>query len=134
MDAALLEIESRLDESTARGVASAVSRAVRDGALVHGTKLPPIRTVATALHLSPTTVSSAWALLARTGTVRTDGRRGTTVADRPRPGSPRYQRALDRETSFRLNLSTGVPDAALLPDLSRAIGTVTSVAAASSYL
>lgn len=134
MDTSLLEIESRLDESTARGLASAVSRAVRDGAIVRGTRLPPIRTVATALHLSPTTVSAAWALLARAGTVRTDGRRGTTIADRPRPGTPRYQRALDRATSFRLDLSTGVPDARLLPDLSRAIRSLTSVRAPGSYL
>jgi DNA-binding transcriptional MocR family regulator len=134
MDVALLEIESRLDESTARGLASAVSRAVRDGAISRGTRLPPIRTVARALNLSPTTVSAAWSLLARTGTVRTDGRRGTTIADRPRPGTPRYQRALDRETTFRLDLSTGVPDPALLPDLSRAIRSLTSVSAPSSYL
>jgi DNA-binding transcriptional MocR family regulator len=134
MDAPLLEIESRLDESSARGLASAVSRAVRDGGIARGTRLPPIRTVARALNLSPTTVSAAWALLARNGTVRTDGRRGTTVADRPRPGSPRYQRALDRETSFRLDLSTGVPDPTLLPDLSAAIGDLTSVSAPSSYL
>ena len=134
MDGALLEIESRLDESTARGLASAVSRAVRDGVIARGTRLPPIRTVAAALKLSPTTVSAAWGLLARTGTVRTDGRRGTTIADRPRPGSPRYQRALDRETSFRLDLSTGVPDPALLPALADAITSLTSVSAPSSYL
>jgi DNA-binding transcriptional MocR family regulator len=134
MDDPLLEIESRLDESSARGLASAVSRAVRDGAISRGTRLPPIRTVARTLKLSPTTVSAAWGLLARSGTVRTDGRRGTTIADRPRPGTPRYQRALDRETTFRLDLSTGVPDPALLPDLSRAISSLTSVSAPSSYL
>lgn len=134
MQTPLFEVESRLDELSARGLASALSRAVRDGALVPGTRLPPIRAVADQLGLSPTTVSAAWALLARTGTIRTDGRRGTTVAERHRAGSPRYRRALDRDTAFRLDLSTGVPDPALLPSLSGALDALTDVATPGSYL
>ncbi len=65
--ALLSALEERLDHPTARGLAAAVSRAIADGVLVPGTKLPPIRTVATELALSPTTVSSAWALLAGPG-------------------------------------------------------------------
>jgi DNA-binding transcriptional MocR family regulator len=134
MEGVLFEIERRLDEPSARGLATAVSRATRDGALEAGVRLPPIRTVAAELGLSPTTVSSAWNVLARNGTIRTDGRRGTTIADRQRPGTPRYQRALDRETPFTRDLSTGVPDSALLPDLSRALGALTEVATPGSYL
>lgn len=132
--AVLFELESRLDDPSARGLATAVTRAVREGAVDPGTRLPPIRTVAAELGLSPTTVSAAWALLARSGTIRTDGRRGTTVSDRQRPGTPRYQRTLDRDTSFRLDLSTGVPDPQLLPDLTRALGSLTAVATPGSYL
>ena len=127
-------MRERLDDPSARGLASAVSRAVREGALRAGDRLPPIRTVATELGLSPTTVSAAWSLLARAGTIRTDGRRGTTIADRQRTGSPRYQRALDRTSAFRLDLSTGVPDPALLPDLARAVASLRSAATPSSYL
>lgn len=134
MATALFEIESRLDEPSARGLATAVTRAVRDGALAPGVRLPAIRTVAAELALSPTTVSSAWNLLARNGTIRTDGRRGTTIAERQRPGTPRYQRTLDRETGFALDLSTGLPDPALLPDLSRALGALTEAATPGSYL
>jgi DNA-binding transcriptional MocR family regulator len=134
MDRSLLEVEGRLDELSARGLATAVSRAIRDGALLPGTRLPAIRTVAGELGVSPTTVSAAWALLARSGTIRTDGRRGTTVADRQRPASLRYERALDRNTAFRIDLSTGVPDPALLPDLSRALGALTDAATPGSYL
>jgi DNA-binding transcriptional MocR family regulator len=115
-------------------LASAVSRAVRDGALRPGDRLPPIRAVAGELGLSPTTVSAAWSLLARSGTIRTDGRRGTTVADRQRPGSPRHQRTIDRRTAFRLDLSTGVPDPALLPGLSDVLGSLSDVATPGSYL
>lgn len=130
----LSALENRLAEPSARGLAAAVGRAVREGVLEPGAKLPPIRTVATELNLSPTTVSAAWALLARAGTIRTDGRRGTTVAGRARPGPPRYSRTLDRETAFRLDLSTGVPDPTLLPDLSGLLGSLTGAATPGSYL
>jgi DNA-binding transcriptional MocR family regulator len=130
----LSALEEQLDAPTARGLAHAVSRVIRDGVLAPGTQLPPIRTVATELGLSPTTVSAAWALLARSGTIRTDGRRGTTVAEPTRVGSPRYERALDRHTEFALDLSTGVPDATLLPDLTRALASIGVATAPSSYL
>jgi DNA-binding transcriptional MocR family regulator len=130
----LEDLRRRLDEPSARGLASALSRAVREGALRPGDRLPPIRTVAAELGLSPTTVSAAWSLLARTGAIRTDGRRGTTIADRQRPGTPRYQRAVGHRTGFRLDLSTGVPDPALLPDLSRVLDALTDLATPGSYL
>ncbi|MEJ3655302.1 aminotransferase class I/II-fold pyridoxal phosphate-dependent enzyme [Actinomycetes bacterium KLBMP 9759] len=114
-------IEERLEQPTARGLANAVGGAIRDGLLVPGAKLPPIRQVAAQLHLSPTTVSAGWALLARSGTIRTDGRRGTTVADTAAAPAGRYRRALEgalpHRTEFALDLSTGVPDPALLPGL-----------------
>jgi DNA-binding transcriptional MocR family regulator len=133
------ELRSRLDEPSARGLASAVSRAVREGAVGVGDRLPPIRTVAAELRLSPTTVSAAWSLLSRTGTISTDGRRGTTIADRQRTGSPRYRRALGRGGEyggdFSVDLSTGVPDPALLPELGPALDALTgAVAAPGSYL
>ena len=40
---------------------------MREGGLAAGTKLPPIRSVAAGLGLSPITVSAGWALLARSG-------------------------------------------------------------------
>lgn len=123
----------RLESHTARGVARAVSRAIRDGVLEPGMKLPPIRAVAGQLELSPTTVSAGWALLARSGSIVTDGRRGTTIAE-VRPGSSRYRQTVDRQTLFDLDLSTGVPDPRLLPDLTAALNTVTSAAAPGSYL
>jgi DNA-binding transcriptional MocR family regulator len=130
----LSAIEERLDEPTARGLATAVSRAIRDGVLAPGTKLPPIRQVATELTLSPTTVSAGWTLLARSGAIVTDGRRGTTVTDPSPPGAVRYRRALGRQTVFSLDLSTGVPDAALLPDLARAFEHLTTAGTPLTYL
>lgn len=120
-------------EPTAKGLATAVGRAVGDGTLAAGDKLPPIRTVATQLGLSPTTVSAAWALLARAGTVQTDGRRGTIVTAR-RAGPARYRRALDPGTPFALDLSTGTPDPDLLPDLTATLRRIARPASPNTYL
>jgi len=127
-------IEERLDAPSARGLAQAVSRAVRDGALAPGAKLPPIRALASRLGLSPTTVSAGWALLARSGAIRTDGRRGTTVAGLQDPGTGRYRRALERQLDFTLDLSTGIPDPALLPNLGPALSELTTAGIPGSYL
>jgi DNA-binding transcriptional MocR family regulator len=130
----LSHLEERLETPSARGLAAAVGRALADGVLAPGTKLPPIRTVATELTLSPTTVSAAWALLARSGTVRTDGRRGTTVLDTHPTGGGRYRRALERPAPLAQDLSTGVPDEALLPTLGDVLASLDRAGTPSSYL
>ncbi len=123
-----------LEKPTARGLANAVSRGIRDGTLPPGTKLPPIRVLASGLGLAPATVASAWGLLTRSGTIRTDGRRGTTVVDTQTLESSRYRRALEHSTEFHQDLSTGVPDPVLLPDLTRALQYLTTAATPGSYL
>jgi DNA-binding transcriptional MocR family regulator len=128
------EIESRLDEPSAKGLATAVSRAVRDGALRAGDRLPPIRELAHQLALSPTTVSSAWGSLARAGAIRTAGRRGTVIAEDGAPRGGRYRQALEHQSPFRLDLSTGVPDGTLLPGLGRALQALTTAGTPVSYL
>ncbi|MDQ2956005.1 MAG: aminotransferase class I/II-fold pyridoxal phosphate-dependent enzyme [Actinomycetota bacterium] len=128
------DIRGYLEKPTARGLANAVSRGIRDGTLPPGMKLPPVRVLAAGLGLAPATVAAAWALLARSGAIRTDGRRGTTVVDTQRLESSRYRRALAHTTDFRQDLSTGVPDPALLPDLTRALQYLTTAATPGSYL
>jgi DNA-binding transcriptional MocR family regulator len=134
MRALLSALEERLDEPSARALAAAVSRAVADGVLLPGSKLPPIRTVARELALSPTTVSAAWSVLGRSGVVSTDGRRGTTVLDTRVPGGARYRRALERPPALAQDLSTGVPDGNLLPALAGALADVSTAGTPSSYV
>ncbi|WP_307872964.1 GntR family transcriptional regulator [Paractinoplanes ovalisporus] len=110
-------MRDRLREPSARGLAEAVGRAVGDGVLLPGRKLPPVRVVAAELRMSPTTVNAAWQLLRRAGTIQTDGRRGTVVATSRADGPGRYRAALRGRTGFALDLSTGVPDPRLLPSL-----------------
>jgi DNA-binding transcriptional MocR family regulator len=140
----LVELKSRMRIPTSRGLADAVSGAVSDGVLSDGDRLPPIRAVAKALNLSPTTVNAAWALLVRGGVLHTDGRRGTVVALRvgasgtgrggPDAGLTRYRTALEKTSLFELDLATGVPDPDLLPDLSAALRRVPDSRHVNSYL
>jgi DNA-binding transcriptional MocR family regulator len=129
----LSALEERLDSPTSKGLAQAVSRAIRDGVVAPGDHLPPIRRVAEQLMLSPTTVSSAWQLLARSGAIRSAGRRGTTIAPHNR-GGERYTTALRHESGSRLDLSTGVPDPGLLPDLGPVLAGLRTDPTPSSYL
>lgn len=128
------ELRTRLERPTARGLANAVSRAVNAGSVSAGEKLPPIRQVARELSLSPTTVSAAWALLVRAGTIHTDGRRGSVIADQELVGPSRYRRALQRNARFEIDLSTGVPDPALLPDLTSALHRLHAAVNPETYL
>ena len=132
-DRVLSDIEERMAAPTARGLAAAVGRAVGEGRLADGDKLPPIRTVAAQLGLSPTTVSAAWTLLGRAGTVRTDGRRGTVITARP-AGPSRYRSALTGGQLFALDLSTGTPDTRLLPDVTAALRRIEPPAEPATYL
>ena len=127
-------IAGRLVERTSRGLAAAVSAAVGDGSLADGTRLPPIRRLANDLELSPSTVSAAWRLLAAARVIRADGRRGTVITAHAQPGPVRYRRALERSISFSVDLSTGVADPALLPDLVSALRRVRQGWSAGSYL
>lgn len=127
-------LKARLEEPTGRGLAEAVSTAIRDEVLQEGERLPPIRTVAQYLALSPTTVSAAWALLTRAGAITTDGRRGTRITASGRGRPNRYRRAVGSKTRFGLDLATGVPDPALLPDLTPVLHNLGPAATASSYL
>jgi DNA-binding transcriptional MocR family regulator len=127
-------VEERMAEPTARGLADAVARAVAEGVLAAGEKLPPIRTVAVQLGLSPTTVSAAWNLLSRAGTVQADGRRGTVITAR-QAGPARYRSALRGGGDlFAVDLSTGTPDPALLPDVTAALRRLKPPAEPATYL
>lgn len=130
----LSRLEERLDEGTARGLARSVTAAIRAGDLKSGDRLPPIRTVARELCLSPTTVNHAWAMLRRSGVVHGAGRRGTTVTANGHPGSSRYRQALLAEHDFDLDLANGIPDPELLPALAPALRGITTTASPGGYL
>ncbi len=101
-----------------RGIAAAISLLARTGALPPGTRLPTVRDVATALGVSPATVSHAWHGLAGAGVLVSRGRAGSFLRTTDGAGlTPRYRDLAGSQAGFRLDLSTGTPDPALLPDL-----------------
>jgi len=130
----ITSVLERLLERTSKGLANAISVAIGDGSIPEGTLLPSIRAFADELELSPSTVSAAWRILAHAGTIRTDGRHGTVVLTRRGPGPTRYRRALERSNSFGLDLSTGLPDVALLPSLAPALNKLHRARTLGSYL
>lgn len=117
------EVIAGIDDRSARGIAAGVARLVRSGAAKEGERLPTVREMASALGVSPTTVSEAWQALAAAGAIEPRGRSGTFVRAQPHPHGPlRYRRITESPGHYRLDLSTGTPDPELLPDLRRALG------------
>jgi DNA-binding transcriptional MocR family regulator len=103
--------------SSAVEIARSVERAVAEGRLPAGSRLPTVRGLARRLRVSPTTVAAAYRSLRGRGVLATAGRRGTRVAGKPplrtRIGAPVPAGVLD--------LAGGNPDPALLPDLAPAL-------------
>jgi DNA-binding transcriptional MocR family regulator len=86
---------------------------IRAGRLRPGDALPPVRTLADRLAVSPGTVAAAYRTLRLRGLVGGQGRRGTRVTARP----PLAVRPLDVAPAGLRDLATGNPDPALLPTL-----------------
>jgi DNA-binding transcriptional MocR family regulator len=98
---------------SASEIASDVETAIRDGRLHPGEALPPVRTLATELGLSPATVASAYRDLRLKGIARGHRRAGTRITGSP-PTAPRPPLAVPAGTR---NLLSGSPDPLLLPPL-----------------
>ena len=96
---------------------------VRTGVLKPGTQLGTVRELAGELGLNPNTVAVAYRTLRDRGIVTTSGRRGTRIADAPAV-RPAYTDFADVPAGA-VDLASGNPDPALLPDLSGFVGQLT---------
>jgi DNA-binding transcriptional MocR family regulator len=109
----------KISGTTAAEIAGQVRDLVASGELPAGESLPPIRELARSLGVNRNTVAAAYRLLAAAGTAETHGRSGTTITGVP---------VLDREgvagESRAINLASGNPDPAFMPDMSRALSRV----------
>lgn len=123
-----------LTARSATGIAREVARLVSNGGLPVGAQLPTVRELGRTLGVSPGTVSAAWRELQRHGVIETRGRRGSTVRGVPEPAAPARFSRLHQDTDGRaLDLSAGIPDPALLPDLRRAVTRIGGQPETSSY-
>ncbi|HET6570552.1 MAG TPA: aminotransferase class I/II-fold pyridoxal phosphate-dependent enzyme [Solirubrobacterales bacterium] len=95
-------------------IAASIERGIEAGELEPGARLPPVRTLATDLGVSPTTVAAAFRDLRSRGLVVTQARSGTRVSWRP-PIAGAWSGF--QQTEGVLDLASGNPDPALLPDL-----------------
>ncbi|GAA3906303.1 aminotransferase class I/II-fold pyridoxal phosphate-dependent enzyme [Microbacterium invictum] len=109
-----------------QGIASVIARLITAGELAPGDRLPTVRDLAAELLVSPATVSAAWQALARSGMIQSRGRAGTFVRGMPREWLTRRVKGLSSaDGDWRLDLSLGTPDPALLPSLADAFSHVT---------
>src|SRR3984957_18821584 len=104
----------RIRASSAAELVQSVERAVAEGGMLPGERLPSVRRLAVQVGLSPVTVASALAELRRRGVVVTEARRGTRIGERPPIGSARAPQVAPAATTLRQRLS-GEP--ATLPEL-----------------
>jgi DNA-binding transcriptional MocR family regulator len=118
----VLDLEqSYIIGTTAREIATSAEAAIRDGLIETGAQLPTVRALADRLGTSPATVNAAYRVLRQRGLIVADGRRGTRVATRPTLRTPLHQ-AVDAATKAHIrDLSVGMPDPSLLPDLGPAL-------------
>lgn len=115
-------LAARIEEPSAHGIAAAIIRMVRQDEIASGCRLPTVRDLAAVLHVSPATVSAAWATLRKHGVVEGTGRQGMRVLDAPRMLSPkRFENVVRLWSGSVLDLSLATPDPELLPDLQNAI-------------
>jgi DNA-binding transcriptional MocR family regulator len=129
------QLAAAIEERSARGIAAAVSRLITSGQLVPGVRLPTVRALARELGVSPTTVSEAWQVLGDAGVISAQGRNGTLVLGPSGPLAPRrYRDITEGPGHYAIDLSTGTPDPALLPDLSAMLARVSQSALTTSYL
>ncbi len=107
---------------TAGDLVAHIERQVMDGRLQPGQRLDPVRATAAELGLAPNTVASAYRILGERGVLVGKGRRGTFVAE-----LPLWSPVADEQVPAELiDLATGNPDPALLPDLAPALAAVSA--------
>ncbi|MBD8506142.1 GntR family transcriptional regulator [Hoyosella sp. G463] len=90
--------------------------AVREGALIAGTKLPTVRALAGDLRISPNTVARAYRELEARGVIETHGRLGTFVAPGADPVRGRAESAATEFVAQLTGLGYGAAEIRILVD------------------
>ncbi len=98
-------------------ISRSVERALREGRVDPGGRLPTVRALAQGLRVSPTTVAAAYRTLRQRGLLVAAGRRGSAIA----PAPPLRSRGAPAVPAHARDLADGNPDPALLPPLAPAL-------------
>jgi DNA-binding transcriptional regulator YhcF (GntR family) len=105
MSAAFIEVDPGAGTSPSQQIVEQIAALIQRGAVPPGAALPTVRQLAADLGLAPNTVAKAYAELAETGWIVSDGRRGSRVRDRVPSSSERGRTALLAEAVGRFMLS-----------------------------
>lgn len=108
-------VQNYITGDSAVNIARSVEAAVAAGRIAGGSLLPPVRTAAAHLRVSPATVAAAYRVLGQRGVVIADGRRGTRVRHAPPIAMP-VPAPLPEDVR---DLAAGNPDENLLPAIPR---------------
>jgi DNA-binding transcriptional MocR family regulator len=117
-----MTVQTYLSGDSAVKIASSVEHALAAGRIAAGESLPPVRSLAVQLSVSPATVAAAYRLLQERGMASADGRRGTRLRS-VSPALPTARTELPRGVR---DLATGDPDPELLPELDAALARLRS--------
>lgn len=109
-------VELEISGRSAAEIAQSLRGLVERGALRPGDALPPVRALADSLGVNRNTAVAAYRQLTQAGIVVTRGRGGTRVAGFANVA----QEGFASDTVLR-DVGTGNPDAALIPEISRAL-------------
>lgn len=112
-----MAVQNYLSGTTAVNIARSVEDALSAGRAAAGDALPPVRTLAARLGVSPATAAAAYRLLRERGVAVADGRRGTRI----RPAPPVSALGAAPLPAGVRDLADGNPDPALLPDVERVV-------------
>jgi DNA-binding transcriptional MocR family regulator len=104
----------RISGDGAAEIAASIERGIEAGELPPGAPLPPVRSLASELGVSPTTVAAAFKSLRSRGLVVGRSRSGTCVSWRPPVAGAWFGAAVPAGVR---DLASGNPDPELLPDL-----------------
>lgn len=109
-------LAARLPRRSTKELAADLGQLIKHGDIARGDRLPPVRELAAALGVSPSTVSSAWQRLRAREVVAGTGRGGMfVVGDLVTPHPVRYENEGHFGAGLRYDLGLAAPDPALLP-------------------
>ena len=103
----------KIDGSSATEISRSVEKVIREGKLKPGEALPPVRSLAEELGVSPTTVNAAYRNLRTRGLLVAGGRQGTRVSASP----PVLRRLTTTIPPGVMDLASDIPDPTQVPSL-----------------
>jgi DNA-binding transcriptional regulator YhcF (GntR family) len=102
MNGRVIAVDSSLEIAPYQQIEEQIRAAIQRGDLAPSALLPTVRQLADDLNVAPNTVARAYANLAESGWIVSEGRRGTRIADRVPTTDKRVRANVLRESLERV--------------------------------